>query len=87
LKQLRKRRIFLGLLLVIALMAFVACGRDDGTVLDPNTPNNVTDNNGTVRDDLNNAADNAGDAVRDTGDAVEDLVTTDGAVDKGTNNL
>lgn len=89
----RKRRIFLGLLLVIALMAFVACSGNDGTLLDPDTPDTVTDNNGNGidDDDADNATDKAGDDLRDAtdnaGDAVEDLVTTDGAVDNNTNNL
>lgn len=90
----RKRRIFLGLLLVVVLMAFAACS-NKGTSLDPdtNTPNPVTDNNGTVND--NGVVDKAGNdvekAVDDTGDAARDLVTSDGALnDDGTvknNNL
>ncbi|WP_312652797.1 hypothetical protein [Aminipila sp.] len=88
----RKRRIFLGLLLVIALMAFVACSSNDGTLLDPDTPNTVTDNNGNgVNDDTNNNLDKAGnnleDAADNAGNAAKDLVTTNGAVDKNTNNL
>lgn len=91
----RKRRIFLGLLLVIALMAFVACSSNDGTLLDPKTPDTVTDNNGTdnnVNDDANNNnLDKAGDdlekAADNAGNAAKDLVTTNGAVDKNTNNL
>lgn len=89
----RKRRIFLGLLLVIALMAFVACSGNDGTLLDPDTPNKVTDNNGNnngnndVNDNLDNAGDNLNDAANNAGDAAKDLVTTNGAVDKNNNNL
>lgn len=90
----RKRQIFLGLLLVMVLMAFAACSNNGGTALDPNTntPNPVTDDNGTVDengvrqnvdqagDDLRNATDNAGNAARD-------LVTSDGAVDSKDNSL
>lgn len=89
----RKRRIFLGLLLVIALMAFVACSSNDGTLLDPDTPDTVTDNNGNnnvdndANDNLDNAGDDLEDAAENAGDAAKDLVTTNGAVDKNNNNL
>lgn len=75
----RKTRIFLGLLLIISLMAFVGCGINEDTTVDPDTPGNMTDNKDLV-DDVDDAVDNAGDAV-------EDLVTTEGAVDKTDNGL
>lgn len=88
----RRRRIFLGLLLVIALMAFVACSSNDGTLLDPDTPNTVTDNNGNdnvdndANDNLDNAGDDLEDAADNAGDAAKDLVTTNGAVNNNTDN-
>lgn len=74
----RKTRIFLGLLLIIALMAFAGCGiNDDGTIMDPDTPD-VNDNyDNDLEGDVDDAVDNAGEAI-------EDLVT-DGAVNNVNN--
>ncbi|MFV0515911.1 MAG: hypothetical protein ACK5MV_00745 [Aminipila sp.] len=84
----RNKRIFLGFLLVIALMVFAGCSTTDDKVnkAAPNTPDTVTDtndvNNGTdtIKNDVNKAVD-------DAGNAVENLVTTNGAVDQKGNNL
>ncbi len=86
----RKTRIFLGILLIMALMAFVGCGVNDDTTVDPDTPGDVTDNR-DLTDDADRAMDNAGEdvenAVDKAGEDVKDLVTTDSAVDKTDNNL
>lgn len=84
----KKTRIFLGLLLVVALMAFAGCSSDGDGTFDPSTPGNVTDNsgNGINNNDVpdNNGTNNgAGDnnlgndvdrMVDDAGNAVDNAV-------------
>ena len=92
----KKASIFLTVLLIMALFAFVGCGTDN-SVLDPDTPNRngVTDvNDGTgldnlndnagVNDNLNNTTNNGVNNTTNNGvnDNADDLThkITDGAV-------
>lgn len=85
----RNKRVFLGLLLVIALMAFAGCSStDDVNTVDPNAQKSVTDSNGDGMYDnnMNNDLGNDVDRIVDKTDrAVEDMVT-DGAVNDHNNN-
>lgn len=57
LKILKKTRIFLGLLLIMVMVAFSGCGNNNPTTIDPDTPNNTT-NSGILNDNTNRNNDN-----------------------------
>lgn len=95
-EKMKKTRLFLGVLLVVAMFAFVGCSNDNAA----ETPNGGNDN-GIVNDNAtmdksamdrtNNPGTDIGDGMRDmvndVGDAMKDMAATDGAVnDKNHNN-